>query len=125
MDGGRTWRKAGSGLAKHYGVTCVADPEDPEVWYVAVASGAGKAYCEEAEACLYRSDVEGWKAFGWEDHPMRHMPLSLVTDPAQPGSLYAGVRRGDVWHSPDYGNTWSKMPFNLGAVWRTLVILGR
>jgi len=29
-DGGRTWHKAGAGLAKHYGVTCVADRGTPK-----------------------------------------------------------------------------------------------
>jgi len=32
---------------------------------------------------------------------------------------------GDIWHSPDHGRAWRKLPFNLGAVWRTLVVLDR
>ena len=54
-DGGRSWRNARSGLAKPYGVACAADPERPELWYVSVAPGPGKAYGREAEAYLYRS----------------------------------------------------------------------
>ncbi len=123
-DGGKTWHKSGRGLANHYGVTCAVDPQDPEAWYVAVAPGPGKAYGEEAEAYLYRRQAEGWEAIGWEAHPMRHMPLTLVTDPAEPGSLYAGVRRGDVWHSPDRGETWEKMPFQFRGIWRWMLVLG-
>jgi photosystem II stability/assembly factor-like uncharacterized protein len=125
QDGGRTWRKAGSGLAKHYGVTCAADPAEPDVWYVAVAPGPAKAYGEMADAYLYRAEGGGWKAIGWEDHPMKHMPLSLATDPEVPGSLYAGVLRGDVWHSPDRGETWQKMPFQFRGIWRSILLLGR
>jgi photosystem II stability/assembly factor-like uncharacterized protein len=122
-DGGRTWRKAGGGLEKHYGVACAADPAEPDVWYIAVGPGPGKAYGEEAEAYLYRREGEGWQAIGWENHPMRHMPLSLVTDPGEPGGLYAGVRRGDVWHSPDRGETWEKMPFRFRGIWRWMLLL--
>jgi photosystem II stability/assembly factor-like uncharacterized protein len=124
-DGGRTWSKAGSGLVKHYGVACAADPAEPGTWYVSVAPGPAKAYGEQAEAYLYRSEPGGWKPIGWEGHPMRQMPLSLVTDPEEQGHLYAGLLNGDIWHSPDHGRAWRKMPFNLGAVWRTLVVLGR
>jgi hypothetical protein len=41
-DNGRSWHKAKRGLAKHYGVACVADPERPEVWYVSVAPSPAK-----------------------------------------------------------------------------------
>jgi hypothetical protein len=115
-DGGQTWQKTKAGLAKHYGVACAADPERPEVWYVSVAPGPGKAYGEQAEAYLYRATGgAGWRPIGWEPHPMRHMPVALVTDRSASGHLYAGLTNGDVWHTADYGDTWEKMPFNLKA----------
>jgi photosystem II stability/assembly factor-like uncharacterized protein len=123
-DGGLTWRKAKDGLAKHYGVACAADPERPEIWYVSVAPGPGKAYGETAEAYLYRtSGGADWQPIGWEPHPVKHMPVSLVTEPGAPGHVYAGLTNGDVWYSVDYGEAWQKLPFNLKGIWIPLVIL--
>lgn len=123
-DGGRTWRKMKEGLAKNYGVACAADPAQPEIWYVSVAPGPGKAYGEQAQAYLYRaSGGAAWHPIGWAPHPMAHMPRALVTDPEAPGHLYAGVTNGDVWHSPDYGESWAKLPFNFGAQVVSLVMI--
>ncbi|MGD8794976.1 MAG: hypothetical protein PVF47_20680, partial [Anaerolineae bacterium] len=33
-DGGLSWRQPRKGLKHHYGWTCAADPERPEVWYL-------------------------------------------------------------------------------------------
>ena len=124
QDGGLTWRKAKSGLAKNYGVSCAADPERPEIWYVSVAPGPGKAYGEKAEAYLYRADGGAdWQPVGWESQPMPQMPMSLVTDQHAPGHLYAGTTNGDVYHTADYGDSWEKLPFNLGGVWRSMIIV--
>lgn len=123
-DGGRSWRKMKSGLAKHYGVACAADPQHPEIWYVSVAPGPGKAYGEEPEAYLYRAaGGADWQPIGWEAQPMRQMPIALQTDPVAPGHLYAGTTSGQVWHSADYGDTWQKLTFDFPAIWRGMLVL--
>lgn len=115
-DGGLSWSQPRGGLAKHYGVACAADPERPEVWYVGLAPGPGKAYGANSEAYLYRSSGGAdWQPIGWELPPMNEMPLALVTLPSAPRHLYASTTRGSVWHSADYGDTWRKLPFNLGS----------
>jgi photosystem II stability/assembly factor-like uncharacterized protein len=124
QDGGLHWRKASQGLARHYGVACAADPAQPEVWYVSVAPGPSKAYGDRVEAYLYRaSGGAGWQPIGWEPHPLKHMPVALVTIPGAPGQLYAGLTNGDVWHSGDHGDTWQKYPFNLKGMRSSLVIV--
>lgn len=121
---GRAWRKTNSGLAKRYGVACAADPERPEIWYTAVGPSPAKSYGEQAEAYLYRAaGGADWQPIGWQAHPLPQMPIALVTDPAAPGHLYAGLTYGDVWHSADYGDTWQKLPFNLGRIWRAMMVL--
>ena len=123
-DGGRSWQKMKSGLAKHYGVACAADLQRPEIWYVSVAPGPGKAYGDEPQAYLYRaSGGSDWQEIGWEAHPMSQMPITLETDPAKPGHLYAGTTSGQVWHSADYGDSWQKLPFEFSSAWRSMVIL--
>jgi photosystem II stability/assembly factor-like uncharacterized protein len=123
-DGGRTWRKSKAGLVKNYGVACAADPAKPEVWYVAVAPSPMNAFGDNPQAYLYRaSGGADWQPIGWEAHPMHEMPTVLVTDRAAPGHLYAGVAKGNVWHSTDYGDNWNKLPFNLNGIWFSLLVL--
>lgn len=123
-DGGRTWRKQKTGLEKHYGVACAADPQRPEVWYVSVASGPGKAYGENAEGYIYRASAgSGWQPIGWEPHPMGGMPAALATHPAAPGHLYAGTTRGEIWHTSDYGDTWQRLLCNLGNIGLSMLLL--
>ncbi|KAA3657356.1 MAG: hypothetical protein DWQ04_28310 [Chloroflexi bacterium] len=123
-ENGRFWRKANTGLAKRYGVACAADPEHPEVWYVTVAPSPGKAYGKQAEAYLYRASAgAAWQPIGWQPHPLPQMPMALVTDPDAPGHLYAGLTFGDVWHTTVYGDNWQKLPFNLGRIWRSMIVI--
>jgi photosystem II stability/assembly factor-like uncharacterized protein len=123
-DGGITWQKAKQGLEKSYGIVCAADPEKPEVWYICVGSNPYNAFGDDPNIYLYRSTAgAGWKAIGWTTHPLKETPTSLVTIPETPGELYAGLKNGNVWHSKDYGDTWEKMPFNLGGSWFHLLIL--
>jgi photosystem II stability/assembly factor-like uncharacterized protein len=122
-DGGATWQQPGRGLARHYGVACAADPERPEVWYVSTAPSPMSAHGDKPEAYLYRAGGLGWEPIGWEAHPMRQMPIALATHPANPGQLYAGATGGEVWFSPDYGDSWAKLPFNLPGFWMPLLIL--
>ena len=122
-DGGRTWEQPKSGLAKKYGVVCAADPARPEVWYVALAPGPGKAYGEKAEAYLYRASAGAdWQPIGWQPHPMGQMPRALVTRPDAPGQLFVGTTYGDVWHTADYGDSWQRLPFDLGGGLSLLVL---
>lgn len=124
-DGGRTWRQPSNGLSKHYGVTCAADPEQPEIWYVAVAPSPRKAYGRDAEAYLYRaSGGADWQPIGWERYPMGVMPRALVTVPGAPGQLFVGTTYGDVWHTADYGDSWRQLPFDLGGGLSLLILQG-
>ena len=122
-DGGRTFQKAKHGLAKNYGIVCGADAVDPQTWYVCVAPSPFNAFGSDPEIYLYRSRNGGdWQAIGWQDHPMSMPPTALVAEPGVPGSLYAGLRNGDVMHSADYGDTWQQLPFNLHGIWFSLLV---
>jgi photosystem II stability/assembly factor-like uncharacterized protein len=122
-DGGRSWYRQKAGLSKHYGVACAADPERPEVWYVAVAPSPRKAYGRDVEAYLYRASAGAdWQPIGWEPQPMGQMPRAIVTRPDTPGQLLVGTTYGAVWHSTDYGDTWRRLPFDLGGGLSLLVL---
>ena len=122
-DGGRTWSQPRAGLARHYGVVCAADPQRPEVWYVALAPGPGQAYGRDVESYLYRASAGAdWQPIGWEPHPMSQMPRALVTVAESPGHLYVGTTYGDVWHTADYGDSWRRLPFDLGGGLSMLIV---
>jgi photosystem II stability/assembly factor-like uncharacterized protein len=123
-DSGLTFRKAKIGLAKHYGIVCAADPENPESWYVCVAPSPRNAFGDNAEIYLYRAtDGVGWQPIGWEPHPLSVAPTALVTVPGAPGHLYAGLRNGHVWHTTDYGDAWTRTPFNFAGIWFSMLVL--
>jgi hypothetical protein len=131
-DGGNSWRQPKSGLDKRYGWSCAADPERPEVWYISSSPfSAGGLSFEPAAHVLGRSNAAIYRSAGgaaWEKlggglpDPLNYMANDLVTDPDAPGHIYAGLANGDVWHSANYGDTWSQMPFNLMGVQRLLIL---
>jgi hypothetical protein len=125
-DGGHTWRQSKAGLDRHYGWAVAADPAQPDIWYVALSPGPGKAHSNgQAEAYIFRSDANStWKKLGGGlPQPLNHIPYALLTDPSAPGRLYAGLSNGDVWFSADYGDTWTQRPFNLKQMRSMLIML--
>ena len=131
-DAGRSWRQPRAGLDRHSGWAAAADPAHPEVWYVSASPmSAGTwppipaAHVDgQARAAIFRSDGgAAWQKLGGGlPEPLNHMPYALLTDPAAPGHLYAGLSSGEVWHSADYGDSWQRLPLNLGAIHRTLLM---
>jgi hypothetical protein len=124
-DGGRTWRQPRAGLDRHYGWAVAADPAQPEVWYASLSPGPFQAHGDgSAQAYIFRSagGAPWQKLGGGLPQPLAHMPYALLTDPAAPGHLYAGLSNGDVWQSANHGDTWQPLPFNLGGIHRTLIL---
>lgn len=134
QDGGYTWRKPKKGLGNKYGWMVAADPQQPEVWYFS-ASSLPKFWRGEftppahhdgqANAHIYRS-IGGapWEQLsGGLPEPLDYMIYALSPDPAASGLLYAGLANGDVWRTQDYGDTWQQMPFNLGGIHNTMIMI--
>ncbi|MDX1612768.1 MAG: hypothetical protein R3300_00585 [Candidatus Promineifilaceae bacterium] len=132
QDGGRSWHHPTEGLDGRYCWACAGDPQRPEVWYVSAApmivwpnifAFPTAHYDGKANAAIYRrSGGASWqKLQGGLPQPLDYMAYSLLTDPAAPGHLYAGLSNGDVWHSSDYGEGWLHLPFNLGGIHRQLI----
>jgi hypothetical protein len=132
-DGGRTWKQPRHGLDRRYGWACAADPVRPEVWYASASPmfvdgkpGPPAAHVDgKANACIFRSTGGApWEKLGGGlPQPINYMAYALVTDPAAPGHIYAGMSNGEVWHSVDHGDNWRQLPFNIGSIQRSMVIL--
>jgi photosystem II stability/assembly factor-like uncharacterized protein len=125
-DGGVTWNKRKDGLDRNYGWACAADPEKPEIWYASLSPGPGKAHGSGgAEAVIFRA-VGGapWVPLrGGLPDPLDYMPYALITDPEAPGHVYAGLSNGEVWHSSNHGDEWSRLPFKFRGIHRSMVRL--
>jgi photosystem II stability/assembly factor-like uncharacterized protein len=126
QDGGNTWIQNRTGLDRHYGWACAADPLDPEINYLSVSPSPSKAHSEsDAQAFIFRSNADGkWKKLeGGLPQPLKNMPYALLTDPSEPGHVYAGLSNGDVWCSKDMGDAWEQLPFNMNSIHRSLIML--
>jgi hypothetical protein len=132
-DAGDTWQQPRAGLDRRYGWACAADPARPEVWYASLSksfsfpSFVPAAHIDgQANAYIFRSSAGApWeKLSGGLPQPLDYMAYALLTDPDAPGHLYAGLSNGDIWFSSDYGDAWQKLPFNMGGIHRTLLMVG-
>ena len=128
-DGGVSWQQPKKGLKHHYGWACAADPERPEVWYLSAGpfglSGVPQAHKDgEANAAIYRSAGGApWERLsGGLPQPLDYMAYALLTDPLTPGVVLAGLASGEVWHSANYGDSWDKLPIDLGRV-NTMILI--
>jgi hypothetical protein len=124
-DAGRTWIRNRAGLDRSYGWAVAADPLRPEVWYLSASPGAFKAHSKaNAQAFIFRNEGTSWRQLsGGLPQPLDHMPYALLTEGGAPGLIYAGLSNGDIWHSADYGEQWAQLPFNLGRIERSLIML--
>jgi len=134
-DGGVTWKQPLRGLGwSLYGIAVAADPADPSIWYASAAPHAifpelyktpRGHFGGEANAFLFRKCGNSrWERLGGGlPQPLDYMAYALATDPESPGHLDAGLSNGDVWHTADYGDHWQQLPFNLGTIWTTMIIL--
>lgn len=126
-NAGASWTQPRAGLDRHYGWACAADPSRPEVWYASVSPGPFQAHSDSnAQAYIFRATGgAAWEKLGGGlPQPLAHMPYALLTDPAAPGHIYAGLSNGDLWHSANHGDAWEKLPLSLGSINRTLIMLG-
>jgi hypothetical protein len=133
-DGEKTWQKPKDGLGRKYGWMVAADPVQPEVWYL-LASELPKLWRGEfvprahidgqANAHIYRKvGGAGWeKLAGGLPEPLDFMAYALLPDPVETGHLYAGFSNGEVWHTTDFGDSWVKLPFTLGGIHSTMIMI--
>lgn len=134
LDGGVTWHQPRAGLGAKYGWMVAADAIRPDVWYLSASELPNPlkgqfvppAHADgNAQAHLYRSVGGGaWERLsGGLPEPLDFMAYALVPDPARSGRLYAGLANGDVWQTDDFGDTWIKLPVNVGGIHRVMILV--
>ena len=83
--------------------------EDPDLWYVSASTGPYAAHRRgDPQARIFRRrGGETWHALGRDlPEPLPAMPYALV---ATEERLFAGLADGQVWGSPDRGETWRRL----------------
>lgn len=65
----------------------------------------------------------GWQPIVWRPHALTETPTALTTVPGESGHLYAGLKNGDVWHTDDHGDSWTKLPFSFEGIWFSPLVL--
>jgi photosystem II stability/assembly factor-like uncharacterized protein len=119
-DTGESWRTVDEGMDRHYVWGLAVDPADPDLWYVSATFSARFAHGdrESAEALIYRRRGAGsWQPLGGGlPSPSSAMPYALLAPLDRPGELYAGMRTGSIWHSPDRGDTWRALDVQLPGI---------
>ncbi len=107
FDAGDTWRPADEGRDRDYTWALAVDPDDPDCWFVSASRGPFDAHRSDrhAQAYVYRWRGDGpWQALdGGLPQPLDAMPYALVF---AGGHLFAGLRDGRLYASPDGGETW-------------------
>src|SRR5215211_662705 len=104
-DAGETWRPANEGRDRHYTWSVAVDPGDPALWYVSASRGPFVAHGGgDPQARIFRRHDGTWRSLaGGLPDPLPAMPYALV---ATEQRLFAGLADGQLWESPDRGDTW-------------------
>ncbi|PRX50471.1 hypothetical protein B0I33_102593 [Prauserella shujinwangii] len=121
-DGGASWRSIAGGLPVDFGFPIVAHPHRPEVVYNFPIDSSMMRFPPDGRCRVYRSEDAGatWTGLakglpeaGFWSAVMRD---AMCADDADPAGIYFGSRSGEVWGSPDEGETWSLVAAHLPDV---------
>ncbi len=100
---GELWVSDNGGLSWH-GAGPVDEPVTAAAWAGDDAQWAAAA--REGEPMLF---FRGDKADAWEARGLPGEGVSLAAEPGIRDSVYAAVRGGQVYHTPDRGDTWAHL----------------
>ena len=109
-DGGEHWQSISEEKSNIYTWALALDPDDPNVFFVSAAPGPMAAHYNrgQANAAVYRWRAEGpWKELNKLEKASSTMPYSLQV---HRGQLYVGFTDGEIWLSPDQGDSWQQLP---------------
>ena len=114
-NGGDQWEQINDGLARRYTLHIAAAPDDADQVLVTVSENARRKSPQ-----FYRSANGGqtWQkvdGLGEGEEP-ESMVVAFEWDPSSSDDVYAGTDGGELYHSPDRGQTWQQLPVSLPSV---------
>jgi hypothetical protein len=121
-DGGSTWDSIGDGLPATFGFPVVVHPHRPGVAYVFPLIADAARLPPDNRARVFRTPDAGatWEPLG-DGLPQEHayfavMRDAMCTDVADPAGIYLGTRNGELYASPDDGDSWTAIARHLPDV---------
>jgi len=121
-DAGESWREVSGNLPTDFGFPIDVHAHEPDTVYVVPITSDALHYPPDGQLRVYRSRTGGDE---WEPLtsglPQRHCYVNVLRDAMAVDSLdscgvYFGTTGGQVYASPDAGDTWAPIVHNLPAV---------
>lgn len=121
-DGGDNWYDIGGDLPTDFGFAVDVHAHDPDTVYVVPITSDSEHFPPDGALRVYRSRVGGneWEPLG-KGLPQQHCYVdvlrdALAVDDLDDCGVYVGTTGGQVYASPDAGDTWAPIVRDLPAV---------
>ena len=121
-DGGSHWYDIGEGLPSDFGFVVDVHAHDPDTVYVVPITSDAEHYPPEGRLRVYRSRSGGadWEPLS-AGLPQEHCYVdvlrdAMAVDRLEDCGVYVGTTGGQVYASPDSGDTWAPIVRDLPAV---------
>jgi photosystem II stability/assembly factor-like uncharacterized protein len=114
-DAGQSWTEITEGLPGDFGFPAAVHPHDRDTFYVIPVDGGHGRTMHDGNATVYRTRDAGssWQALRnglpQEDAHLGVLRQAMVIDTHDVPGLYFGTSTGQVFASPDEGETWSEI----------------
>jgi photosystem II stability/assembly factor-like uncharacterized protein len=114
-DGGQSWTEITEGLPGDFGFPAAVHPHDRDTFYVIPVDGGHGRTMHEGKATVYRTRDAGssWQALRnglpQENAHLGVLRQAMVIDSHDVPGLYFGTSTGQVFASPDEGETWNEI----------------
>ena len=121
-DAGDSWREVSGNLPSDFGFAIDVHAHEPETIYVVPILSDSEHYPPEGKLRVYRSRTGGneWepltKGLPQENCYVDILRDAMAVDSLDACGIYFGTTGGQVYASPDAGETWSAIAANLPAV---------
>ncbi|NUR70686.1 MAG: exo-alpha-sialidase [Hamadaea sp.] len=121
-DDGVTWTSIADGLPSDFGFPVVAHPGRGDTLWNFPLTADGSRFAPDFKCQVFRSTDAGksWQpqSAGLPTEPFYSTVLrdAMCTDTADPAGVYFGGRSGEVYASPDEGESWERVATQLPGI---------
>ena len=121
-DAGETWREVSGNLPTDFGFVVDVNANDPDTIYVVPITSDSLHYVPDGKLRVYRSRTGGneWepliKGLPQRDCYVNVLRDAMAVDALDPCGIYFGTTGGQVYVSPDAGDTWTPIVRDLPSV---------